>query len=341
MFSFRDMRTCAASDTSDAPALEWHRPLPLEGWFLVAQSRRLKTGQVMSCDLPGLSVVLYRGEDGIARALRAHCPHMGTHLQHAKVQGNALECPLHHWRWQAVKPGTPRSNDRCLPGLPLRESASGIWLCLSHTPELPSFPDATGAEEDELRYRHGRPVFLRCTWQAIMANAFDLNHFETVHQRTMHEPPEIRENGDRLDFDYSSQVVGNALADRIMRRISGDRIEVSIKLWRGSVITVRTRTRKRETFLWLSALPVPGGTLVKPVYAVRRDDWLSPLRLIAASWLFDAFLKKDVQILDRMRFAPKVTVEEDRYLWTYLRFLEKHVRHEPAEELDEESCRVD
>jgi len=63
---------------------------------------------------------------------------------------------------------------------------------------------------------------------------------------------------------------------------------------------------------------------------------LSPLRLVAASWLFDAFLKKDVQILDRMHFSPKVTVEEDRYLWTYLRFLEKHVRHE---EPNHETCR--
>ncbi|HEY1122647.1 MAG TPA: Rieske 2Fe-2S domain-containing protein [Haloferula sp.] len=322
------MRTRAEPDISAAPTLEWHRPLPLEGWFLVAPSDRLKAGQVMACDLPGLAAVLYRGEDGVTRAVRAHCPHMGTHLQHAKVQGNALECPLHHWRWQTAT----TTNDRCLPGLPLRETGSGIWLCHSRSPELPSFPEATGAEASELRYRHGKPVFLRCTWQAIMANAFDLNHFETVHQRSMHSPPEIQEHGDRLDFDYTSQVVGNALADRVMRSISGDRIQVSIKLWRGSVITVRTRTRKRETFLWLSVLPVPDGTLVKPVYAVRRNDLFSPLRLLAASWLFDAFLKKDVQILDRIHFSPKVAIEEDRYLWTYLRFLEKHVHQEAPHE---------
>ncbi|RYD48122.1 MAG: Rieske (2Fe-2S) protein, partial [Verrucomicrobiaceae bacterium] len=79
------MRTCADPDISDAPALEWHRPLPLAGWFLVTPSGGLKVGQVIPCDLPGLAAVLYRGEDGVARAVRAHCPHMGTHLQHAKV----------------------------------------------------------------------------------------------------------------------------------------------------------------------------------------------------------------------------------------------------------------
>lgn len=305
-------------------AFDWSRSLPLDGWFLVGPSRCLGAGQVMAFELPGFPVVLYRGEDGVVRAVRAHCPHMGAHLQHATVQGTALRCPLHHWRWQtgaeSAGPGI-----RCLPGLPVRETGSGIWICHSRDGDdaALSFPGPTGAADGELRYRHGRPVFLRCPWQAVMANAFDLNHFETVHQRAMQDAPKIRDHGDRLDFDYTSRVVGNALADRVMRRISGDRIQVSIKLWQGSVITVRTRTRKRDTFLWLSVLPVSGGTLVTPVYAVRRDEVLSSLRLRVASWLFDAFLKKDVAILDRMQFSPKTTEAEDRYLWTYLRFVEK------------------
>lgn len=305
-------------------AFDWSQPLPLDGWFWVGPSSCLRAGQVMSFDLPGYPVVLYRGEDGMVRAVRAHCPHMGAHLQHATVHGNAIRCPLHHWRWQTGAESAD-TGIRCLPGLPVRETGSGIWICHSRdgNDAAPSFPEPSGATDEDLRYRHGRPVFLRCPWQAVMANAFDLNHFETVHQRAMQAAPEIREHGDRLDFDYTSRVVGNALADRVMRRISGDRIQVSIKLWQGSVITVRTRTRKRDTFLWPSALPVEGGTLVTPVYAVRRDEVFSPLRLRVAGWLFDAFLKKDVAILDRMQFSPKITEAEDRYLWTYLRFVEK------------------
>lgn len=309
-----------------SPALDWSKPLPLDGWFLVAPSRRLRVGRVMPFELPGLPVVLYRGEDGVARALPAHCPHMGAHLQHGKVTGNALRCPLHHWRWQGGESGSTGDGVRCVPGLPVRETGSGIWVCRSPGGPVPPFPEATGASDGELRYRHGRPVFLRCPWQAVMANAFDLNHFETVHQRAMHAAPEIREHGDRLELDYTSRVVGNQLADRVMRGLSGDRIEVSIRLWHGSAITVRTRTRRRDTFLWLSVLPVPGGTRVTPVYAVRGDKLLSPSRLLVAGWLFDAFLRKDVEILDRIRFAPEVTTEEDRYLWTYLRFVEKRAR---------------
>lgn len=309
---------------ASSAAFDWSQPLPLDGWFLVGPSRCLRAGKVLAFELPGMPVVLYRGEDGVVRAVQAHCPHMGAHLHHATVQGNAIRCPLHHWRWQSgVESADP--GIRCLPGLPVRETGSGIWIRHSRDGDgaAPSFPEASEATDEELRYRHGRPVFLRCPWQAVMANAFDLNHFETVHQRAMQDLPEIRDHGDRLDFNYTSRVVGDGLADRVMRRISGDRIQVAIKLWQGSVITVHTRTRKRDTFLWLSALPVEGGTLIAPVYAVRRDEVLSPLRLRIAAWLFDAFLKKDVAILDRMRFSPKVTEAEDRYLWTYLRFVER------------------
>ena len=316
------MSDCTDCAPAASAVLDWCQPLPLDGWFLVGPSRSLGVGQVLAFELPGIPVVLYRGEDGVVRAVRAHCPHMGAHLQHATVQGNSLQCPLHHWRWQSgAEPTAP--GIRCLPGLPVRETGSGIWICRSRDGAASSFPEPGVAMDEDLRYRQGRPVFLRCPWQAVMANAFDLNHFETVHQRAMHDVPGIREHGDRLDFDYTSRVVGNGLADRVMRRISGDRIHVSIKLWQGSVITVHTRTRKRDTFLWLSARPVEGGTLVTPVYAVRRDEVLSPVRLRIAGWLFDAFLKKDVAILDRMRFSPQVTEAEDRYLWTYLRFVEK------------------
>lgn len=306
-------------ETLESDNLDWEKPLPVEGWFLVMPSNRLLKKQVRAFELPGMPVVIFRGEDGTVRAVQANCPHMGAHMQHGTVIGNAIRCPLHHWQWEVGPAGS-----RCLPGIPTHEDGSGIWICNAR--EAPAFPVATEADETELRYRHGKAVFLRSPWQAIMANAFDLNHFETVHERAMHDAPLIEDHGDRLDFHYTSRVVGHALADRVMRAISGDRIQVSIKLWRGTVFTVRTRTQKRDTFLWLSAMPVEGGTLVKPIYAVRKNSLLAPLRLIIAGWLFDAFLKKDVAILDRIQFAPKVTEKEDRYLWTYLHFVERLAR---------------
>lgn len=309
-----------ASTGANSP-VDWSAPLPLRGWFRVAAAHALPPGAVLGFDLPGLRGVVYRGQDGGVRAVHAHCPHMGTDLRHATVVGNALRCPLHHWLWQGGQ--AEEAGARCLPALPVRLAAGGVWVCTSASSSPPAFPAHEDVADADLLYLEGRPVLLRCPWQAVMANAFDLNHFETVHQRALVDEPVLVEHEDRLDFDYTSRVVGNALADRVMRRISGDRIQVSIKLWHGTVITVRTRTRRRETFLWLCAVPVPGGTEVRPVYAVRRDHPLAFARLRLAGWLFNAFLSKDVQILDGMRFAPVLSQAEDRCLWGYLRFVEK------------------
>ena len=44
---------------------------------------------------------LYRGEDGDAHVLDAHCPHLGAHLAvGGKVEGECLRCPFHGWLFE-------------------------------------------------------------------------------------------------------------------------------------------------------------------------------------------------------------------------------------------------
>jgi len=303
--------------------LQWHKPLPLDGWFLAARSRELKPGGVLGFDLPDRPLVLFRGEDGAVRAIPAHCPHMGAHLRHGAVHGNALQCPLHHRLFD------PDTDDAlCLPARPIREAYGGIWVFAGPPGAPDPFPLFHGVGEEDVFCKHGRPVLVRCPWQAVVANAFDLNHFQKVHERTILVTPSITEHEHCIVFQYVSQVTGHSLPDRAMRVLSGNRIDVTI-CFHGSVLTVRTRTRYRETFLWLNFIPVDQGTLVKPVYAVQRGryPWLARPRVHIAGWLFHAFLKKDIVILEQMRFAPQVTREEDPCLHAFLRFTErKHSR---------------
>jgi phenylpropionate dioxygenase-like ring-hydroxylating dioxygenase large terminal subunit len=323
--------------TPPFPELDWHEALPLHGWFLVAPSRRLKRGAVTTFDLPGQPIVVFRGEDGLVRAVQAHCPHMGTHLAHSSVHGSSLQCPLHHWRFECGASGSGNgSSTGCagpgasatlqpraaLRSYAVREACDAIWVAPRSEADPQPFPIFDGVSPGSLLYKQGTPVFLRCPWQAVVANAFDLNHFQTVHARALHGTPAIEDQGHRLEFRYVSKVTGAELADRIMRKVSGNAIDVTIHCWEGSVLTVKTRTQRRETFLWLSFLPVEGGTVVKPVYAVPRGSapMIARLRVQVAGWLFHAFLKKDIRILERMRFSPKVTPEEDPYLCKYLSF---------------------
>jgi aminopyrrolnitrin oxygenase len=302
--------------------LEWHKTLSLDGWFLAAPSRELKLRGVIGFDLPDRPLVLFRGEDGTPRAVPAHCPHMGTHLQHGTVQGNALQCPLHHKRFEAVSTRHTSADPLCLPSLPIREACEGVWVFAGDTGEPHSFPVFDGVSEDKLFFKHGRPVLVRCPWQAVVANAFDLNHFQKVHERALEGTPSFTDHGQHVIFRYVSKVTGRSLPDWMMRLLSCNRIDVTICCY-GSVLTVKTRTRYRETFLWLNFIPVADGTLVKPVYAVQRGQFplLSWLRVQIAGWLFHAFLRKDIIILERMRFSPTVSPEEDPCLHSFLRFV--------------------
>ncbi len=304
---------------------EWQNPLPLQGWFLVTQSRALGCGAVLGIDLPNTPLVVYRTAAGVVRAVAAHCPHMGTHLRNATVEGETLRCPLHHWQWTADAANPPENDIRCLAGYPVQEACDGVWIFNQSAVAENKSPGFPAVPSRKLHFRHGRPVFLRCPWQAVVANAFDLNHFETVHERALLGVPEIEDQGESLEFRYNSQTTGQSFPDRVMRKLSGNRIEVTIRCWHGSVLMIQTKTQQRETFLWLNFLPVDGGTLVKPIYAVTCGGLpgASALRLRISAWLFQAFLRKDISILDQMKFAPTVSEQEDPYFNAYLRFIKR------------------
>jgi phenylpropionate dioxygenase-like ring-hydroxylating dioxygenase large terminal subunit len=72
----------------------------LRGWYRVVFSRDLKRGDVLPVRYFGRELVVFRGDDGIAHVLDAHCPHMGAHLGHGgRVVGTTIRCPFHGWRF--------------------------------------------------------------------------------------------------------------------------------------------------------------------------------------------------------------------------------------------------
>ena len=78
---------------------EFPFPLP-NGWFQVAYSDELAVGEIKRLEYFGTSLVAFRGEDGRACVLDAHCPHLGAHIGHGgQVAGNSIRCPFHAWEF--------------------------------------------------------------------------------------------------------------------------------------------------------------------------------------------------------------------------------------------------
>jgi phenylpropionate dioxygenase-like ring-hydroxylating dioxygenase large terminal subunit len=73
-------------------------PVP-NGWYAVTSSDELRPGAVHPFVAVERHLVAFRGEDGAAHVLDAHCPHMGAHLGGGRVEGETLTCPYHGWRF--------------------------------------------------------------------------------------------------------------------------------------------------------------------------------------------------------------------------------------------------
>ncbi|MDT5050543.1 MAG: 3-ketosteroid 9alpha-monooxygenase subunit, partial [Mycobacterium sp.] len=70
------------------------------GWFQVAWSDEIETGDVHKMTYFGQEMVAWRAESGELTVMNAYCEHLGAHLGFGgKVVGEVLQCPFHGWQW--------------------------------------------------------------------------------------------------------------------------------------------------------------------------------------------------------------------------------------------------
>ncbi|OMJ83866.1 hypothetical protein SteCoe_15091 [Stentor coeruleus] len=74
-------------------------PAHPNGWFVISTTEELKPMYVKAVNQSGHNIVLFRGEDGVAYALDAFCPHSGANLGvgGAVKHMSCVQCPFHGW----------------------------------------------------------------------------------------------------------------------------------------------------------------------------------------------------------------------------------------------------
>ncbi|MFE6056351.1 Rieske 2Fe-2S domain-containing protein [Kitasatospora sp. NPDC056446] len=171
-----------AADLALPPAL----PYP-DGWSALAFSAELRPGTVLTRQLAGEDVVLYRLRNGRLRAIRPHCPHLGAHLGLAKVEGDDLVCPFHLFAYDAdgscvrTGYGTPPPK-ASLAQLPVREVNEAVFVWRHHDGrepdwEIPSWHRLGDGRQPLRHASFEMPGYA----QDVMENSFDLGHFVTLH----------------------------------------------------------------------------------------------------------------------------------------------------------------
>ena len=168
-------------------------PIPF-GWFALANARDLAPGDVRPLFFFDEHLVLFRTEDGEAHVTGAFCPHLGAHLGHGgTIEGNALVCPFHGWRFDGAGAcvGVPYARSMppratvgaCLRSYPVLERNRMIWAWyhprrvppLFDLDVVPELDDPDWSEPDCYEWEVETPI------QEAGENAVDVAHFVTVH----------------------------------------------------------------------------------------------------------------------------------------------------------------
>ena len=167
-------------------------PLPIgRGWYLALYSEELPIGGVKALEYVGRQLAAFRGQDGQAALVDAHCPHLGAHLGvGGKVVGEALRCPFHGWEWE--RSGRCRLipySDRIPSGAQLRnypviERNGALWFWYDPAGAAPGFEVPLLPEWGDPEYgtQWGRYVWtIRTHPQDILENGIDFPHSLPVH----------------------------------------------------------------------------------------------------------------------------------------------------------------
>lgn len=180
----------ASTDVAVTGLFQSHGPEYPVGWYPVGLSAELAVGEVRRIELCDGRLVLYRGDDGIARVMTPYCKHMGSDLGVGDVVGTELRCAFHHWhygpdgRCTKIPSGDRIPGSAVLHAFRVEEKLGIIWTYWGDEPqyELPEFDDW---DDDTWVYRAfevqlGERLMIE-PW-VFTTNAFDFQHFRVVHK---------------------------------------------------------------------------------------------------------------------------------------------------------------
>jgi hypothetical protein len=157
-------------------------------------------------------------------------------------------------------------------------------------------------------------------WHALTANAFDMPHLTTVHQRELLEPPQVSfEAGRHYQMSYVTRVRGRGLSDRVMKWLSGNRISARMQC-HGPMVTVETDLGFTRTAALIGMLPTEQGTRLFGAFGILPGPF-GAVRLWLTRWLFAAFLKRDLGFVEGMKLRTDVDDAILQKFFAYLRTL--------------------
>lgn len=314
-------------------------------WRYVARSEALSRKNVIAAVVDGTRLAVFRDGDGRPVALHARCAHLGADLAHGTCDAGRLRCPFHAWEYDAdgrcrTPPARSLGETPRVRTFAVVERLGALFVFVptgdrehAYAPreQAPPFPFDDVLEHGNPRWMFGRPVTLpiEAPWFWVAANGFDLRHFEVVHGRRPVETPHIvREDDDVRTARYTFEIQGRSLADRLVRRVLGDRSVLVFSTWRGSVLSTEAHfgrsVSSRVLFFVEPNGPERSVVRIFPMERVGRSPLsraTGRIKLLVKRALIWSFFREEVRTLRHLTTAPVDFAPGDDFLARYFDWL--------------------
>jgi phenylpropionate dioxygenase-like ring-hydroxylating dioxygenase large terminal subunit len=324
----------------------------VEGWYWALPSSELKAKPV-GIELLGKHLVVYRGKSGKPYALDAYCPHMGAHFKEGKVDGEAIRCGFHDWKFsekgKCINIPCQKYADKTdivppVSAHPIAEKYGLIWIHSSGDPEkaaqdpLPQFSELGPDAEMEVLVRER--TFRPCRPEIVMLNAIDAHHFNSVHPAASKLTGGMDLRARRLSrqairLENHSPAPTNWIGRLVKPFYKKDVLTYFLDYWYASTGVVTLGPDFLHLYLMFPHRPtLKGGTEGIMLFATRKRK--GPLgrllgRLIV--WVTyiagNYFEKGDRQIFESIQFSMRAPVKADHPIIEFIR----HTEEQPARKL--------
>jgi hypothetical protein len=266
---------------------------------------------------------------------------MGANLANGRVIGDCLCCPLHGWEYASdgschripasnLIPAFARQN-----AFPSVEMHGEVFFCNRQPAPYPMpFFDPIG--RDELLPAAPFEFLVSIPWYLVGANAFDVQHFRTAHDRTLVGEPVIDSPAPlarRISATY--RVTGDGWRDRLTRVFSGSEVALTATVWGGPLILVSARFRKTTSYGLVSVRPLTDTRSMATIIVLvprrrnRVGRLLDPIDAAIRRSFIREFLRPDISAGAGIRYNPRTLIEADREMAAYLDWLRSASRGAP------------
>lgn len=308
----------------------------VEGWYWLCRSGDIRRGRVRALCLLGRDLAVYRGADGRVFALDAYCAHMGAHLAEGHVEGNALRCFFHHWRYES---DGACSEIPCLDGAlgtrmrvrswPTAERYGIVWLWTGEQPahDVPDVPELAGQHCDAMLANRFRKA---CHPNVVLINAIDEQHFHSVHHLpgSILKLEPVEHNVHNIAFRNTGRVPTTTLLGRLVARFYQGPLTYAMSYWYGSLGSVTFGPDFLHLHLIFALRRGENGETEGQTIAVTRRrhglaGWLLNKALLAFTAMAARyFAYGDTRVFQTIRFRFRNPIAADRAVIAFIRHLE-------------------